>query len=311
MPSRDVDGDDDPGAERGDDVVEEVDVAERRRADDRALGAGAQRVADGGAPCAGRRRTGRGRRSRWTIRRRWSSDCGAPERAPSRSTTCRKRAPASTHDLRGLERVVVVGRRVLEAALDEPHRLAVHDVDRRVEDHATATAASRAKLRSRRSPSREDFSGWNCAAITLPRSTTETKRSPYSLVPTHVGRVARAGRRTSARGRRPRRRRGPRCSCDSRSNGHEVPADVRQPRAVQPRDRRRAGCPARRRPRARWRTRTAAACRGRCRAAAARERLVSTSPSPVRVEVAHRLRERADAGQDHGVARRGSRRGRR
>ena len=32
------------------------------------------------------------------IRRRWSIDCGEPERAPSRSTTCRKRAPASTHD---------------------------------------------------------------------------------------------------------------------------------------------------------------------------------------------------------------------
>ena len=84
----------------------------------------------------------------------------------------------------GLERVVVVRRRVLEVALDQAHRLAVHDVDRRVEDHATATAASAAKLRSMRSPSREDFSGWNCAAITFPRSTTDTNRSPYSLVPT-------------------------------------------------------------------------------------------------------------------------------
>src|SRR4051812_35819598 len=85
----------------------------------------------------------------------------------------------------GLQRVVVVGRGVLEAALDEPHRLAVHDVDRRVEDHAlTGTAASAAKLRSMRSPSREDFSGWNCAAMTLPRWTTDTNRSPYSLTPT-------------------------------------------------------------------------------------------------------------------------------
>ena len=31
-----------------------------------------------------------------TIRRRCSIDFGSPERAPSRSTTCRKRAPAST-----------------------------------------------------------------------------------------------------------------------------------------------------------------------------------------------------------------------
>ena len=119
-----------------------------------------------------------------TIRRRWSSDFGAPERAPSRSTTCRKRAPGLDPGLGGVERVGVVGGRVLEDALDQAHRLAVHDVDRGVEDHATATAASWAKLRSMRSPSREDFSGWNWLAMTLPRSTTETKRSPYSLVPT-------------------------------------------------------------------------------------------------------------------------------
>ncbi len=33
-----------------------------------------------------------------TIRRRCSSDFGVPARAPSRSTTCRKRAPAATHE---------------------------------------------------------------------------------------------------------------------------------------------------------------------------------------------------------------------
>ena len=33
------------------------------------------------------------------IRRRCSIERGSPERAPSRSTTWRKRAPASTHDL--------------------------------------------------------------------------------------------------------------------------------------------------------------------------------------------------------------------
>src|SRR4051794_8281710 len=38
-----------------------------------------------------------GTASWWAICSRWSSDLGLPVRAPSRSTTCRKRAPASTH----------------------------------------------------------------------------------------------------------------------------------------------------------------------------------------------------------------------
>ena len=35
--------------------------------------------------------------SSWVIRSRWSRFFGDPVRAPSRSTTCRNRAPASTH----------------------------------------------------------------------------------------------------------------------------------------------------------------------------------------------------------------------
>src|SRR5205085_11552326 len=77
----------------------------------------------------------------------------------------------------GLERVVVVDRPVVEAALDEPHRLAVEDVDGGIEDHGT-------KLRRSASPSREDFSGWNWTPATLSRSTIEAKRSPYSPRPT-------------------------------------------------------------------------------------------------------------------------------
>ena len=48
MPAADVDGDDDPRPEGATIVVEEVDVAERGGADDRALGAGAQRLAHRG-----------------------------------------------------------------------------------------------------------------------------------------------------------------------------------------------------------------------------------------------------------------------
>ena len=93
-----------------------------------------------------------------------------------------KEARARLHPgLRGRRRIVVVDRLRLEAAVREPHRLAAADVDRRVEDHATTGAP--AKLRSSASPSSEDFSGWNCAPMTFPRSTSDTNRSPYSPRP--------------------------------------------------------------------------------------------------------------------------------
>src|SRR5262249_61864546 len=119
---------------------------------------------------------------RWAAPGWVAGRAGVPGSAAGEVVAVREGRARRDPRVRGFERIVVVRRRVLEAALHEADGLAVHDVDRRVEDHATATRA--AKLRSRRSPSRDDFSGWNWVAITLPRSTTETKRSPYSLVPT-------------------------------------------------------------------------------------------------------------------------------
>ena len=250
MPAADVDGDDDPRAEGGDDVVEEVDVAERGGADDRALGAGAQRVADGVDACAGRRRTGPGRRSRATIRRRCSSERGSPERAPSRSTTCRKRAPASTHD--GRPRAGRRGRSVASSKRPstQAHRLAVHDVDRRVEDHATRPPRAR-EVAQQRSPSREDFSGWNCAAIDVAALDDRDEALAVLARGRRRRRVGRpAGERVhvvegrglaEALGQRRRRAR--------RSRGSSRCAAAAAPRSA--RHRRRAGARARRRPRAR------------------------------------------------------------
>ncbi len=127
-----------------------------------------------------------------TIRRRWSSDLRRAGAGAVEVDDVQEARAGLDPGAGGVERVGVVGRGVLEDALDQADRLAVHDVDRGVEDHACATAANWAKLRSMRSPSREDFSGWNWAAITLPRSTIEAKRSPYSLRPTTS--LASAGR---------------------------------------------------------------------------------------------------------------------
>jgi len=45
-------------------------------------------------------------------------------------------------------------------------------------DHAATVAHTRAKLASSASPSREDFSGWNWAPYTPPRSTIDANASP-------------------------------------------------------------------------------------------------------------------------------------
>ena len=79
---------------------------------------------------------------------------------------------------RGLERIVVVDGLLLVAAVREPHRVPVADVDGRVEDHAATRAQMRVKLRSSASPLREDFSGWNCAPMTVPRSAMDTNGPP-------------------------------------------------------------------------------------------------------------------------------------
>ena len=117
-----------------------------------------------------------------TIRRRWSIDAGAPGLGAVEVDDVQEARAGVDPRLRGLERIVVVDGLVLEAAVRQPHRLAAADVDRRVEDHAATRTPT--KLRSSASPSSEDFSGWNCAPITFPRSTIETKRSPYSPRPT-------------------------------------------------------------------------------------------------------------------------------
>ena len=69
---------------------------------------------------------------------------------------------------RGVERVSVVARPLVELAARQPHGAAVEDVDRRIEDHARARAGAvgcaapshiATKLRSNWSPWFEDFSG--------------------------------------------------------------------------------------------------------------------------------------------------------
>src|SRR3954452_7400390 len=176
----DVDRHDDSRAERLDDLVEEVDVAERGGADDRSLGPGAQRVADGldGAQAAAvlHRDAGALDDPAQVLDRARLALLGAVEVDDVQV------ARAGVDPALGrLQRVVVVGGGVLEAALDEPHGAAAVDVDGRVEDHAATPTL--AKLRSSARPSREDFSGWNWQPITLPRSTIDTNRSPYSPRP--------------------------------------------------------------------------------------------------------------------------------
>ena len=56
---------------------------------------------------------------------------GRPALAPSRSTTCRNSAPFAGPARRGVDRVGVVGGLALVVALQQPHRLAAADVDRR------------------------------------------------------------------------------------------------------------------------------------------------------------------------------------
>src|SRR4051812_42358530 len=172
-----VDRHHDPRAELVQALVEEVDVAEGLRADDRALGPGAQRLAhrvDGAQPAAVLDRdAGGGDDGPQVLERAWLARLGAVEVDDVKEARALLDPGAG-----GLDGLVGVGRGVLEAALDEPDGVAVQDVDRRVEDHATTRSPKRAKLRSSERPSREDFSGWNCAPITLPRSTIEANGSP-------------------------------------------------------------------------------------------------------------------------------------
>ena len=165
------------GPNARDDGVEEVDVAERRRADDHPLRPRPQRLADRGERAQAAAVLDRHAR----LARDPAQVVDRLRRAGARAVEVDDVQEARARldpRLRGGQRVVVVDGLVLEAALDEAHRLAVEDVDGRVEDHAAAT-----KFASSASPSREDFSGWNWTPATLSRSTIEAKRSPYSPRP--------------------------------------------------------------------------------------------------------------------------------
>ena len=115
---------------------------------------------------------------------------------------------------------------LLVAAVREPHRAPVADVDGGIEDHAATRAQMRVKLRSSASPLREDFSGWNCAPMTVPRSAMETNGRRSRPRPTTS--ASSSGQRrvgvhvVEARGRAEalRQRGRPR-------EGHLVPPDVR------------------------------------------------------------------------------------
>ena len=182
-PPADVDGDRDArpvGLEHG---VEEVAVAEGGRADDGTLGAGAQGIADrGGAAQAAAvldRHAGLGDDALEVPERARRAALGAVEVDDVQPARAGLDPRAG-----GVEWIVVVDGLVLEAALAQAHRAALEDVDGGIEVHARTVAHAAVKLPSRARPAREDFSGWNCAPITLPCSTMDGKVSPYSPVPT-------------------------------------------------------------------------------------------------------------------------------
>ena len=105
--------------------------------------------------------------------------------------------------LRGVEGVGVERGLAVVVALDQPHRAPVADVDRRVEDQgAPATGwQAAAKPASSSSPAELDFSGWNWA----PRSGALLDHGGEALAPfgaaDHDIFVGRASREASARNR--------------------------------------------------------------------------------------------------------------
>ena len=177
-----VDADDHAFAERAQAVVEEVDVAERRGAEDHALDAGVERGADRrqrAQAAAELHRDGQLARHRGDV-------LEVRGRAALRAVEVHhvEEARAGLDPRAGrLERRVAVDGAVLEVALDQAHGLPFEDVDGGVEDHAGVRADSAAKLASMRSPCTEDFSGWNCAPKIEPRATTLVNGVPYSLMP--------------------------------------------------------------------------------------------------------------------------------
>ena len=62
---------------------------------------------------------------------------------------------------RRIERIGVIRRLLVVVAPQEPHRVPPSDVDRRQENHAGRATQSSVKLASNRNPAALDFSGWN------------------------------------------------------------------------------------------------------------------------------------------------------
>ena len=81
-----------------------------------------------------------------------------------------RRALRRQNDVGDGDRVVAVDRLGGVVALAQAHDLAAAQVDRRVQHGVTRgdRRATPTKLPSRPSPAAADFSGWNCAANTLP-----------------------------------------------------------------------------------------------------------------------------------------------
>src|SRR4051794_5916779 len=172
-----VDRDDDPVAERAEHVVEEVDVRERGGAEDHPLRAGAQRVAD----------RGQGAQAAAVLDRHGQL-VGDPLEVVQRLGRAALRA-VEVDDVQkagalvdprpgGGQRVVLVDGLRVEVPADQPHGLALGDVDGGVEDHAGTPAQSSVKFRRSARPAWDDFSGWNWQPNTLPRAATDTNSPP-------------------------------------------------------------------------------------------------------------------------------------
>src|SRR4051794_21854629 len=174
-------------AELRDDLVEEVDVGERRRTEDDARGARADSIAHGldrSQPATNLQRdaelAGDALDVVEVLRRAGPRAVEIDDVEVARA--CLHPCP------RRLQGAVGVHGLGVEVALHEAHRPAVGDVDRGIEDHGTAGAVAQrpTKLRSSASPCVEDFSGWHWAPKTLPRSTKEQNVVPYSPTPSTI-----------------------------------------------------------------------------------------------------------------------------
>ena len=185
--------DDDPLAVRGDDLVEEVDVVERRGAEDHPGRAGAQRVADGGQRAQAAADLDRNRElvrdPLDVVEVRGLAGPRAVE-----VDDVQEARPGLDPGTGGLERIVLVDGLGGEVALVEADGLAVADVDGGIEDQGAGTpVAMRTKLPSSCSPCVDDFSGWHCAPKMCPRSTKDTNGEPYSPVPSTTSSSAGSG----------------------------------------------------------------------------------------------------------------------